>query len=227
MQAHHVGPTKIITGQPTYLGWDFGFRNPAFMIAQRNTRDQWLFHREYLKHDIDFDTYCKECRDIARSCYDQVVTPEVHFVDPKGFTPYESRSEAGATSSVHTIQLMWKRLDGADVIVRPGAMETGRQSAEGPRIKEVRKLWNLREGDGRYGLVINKLMENFIDGCGGGYAYPEKGNTEAPEKNLFSHVQDAAQMIVTGYNRYTNPSLYGKSGKKRMSNRRIGHRMGI
>jgi len=224
---HVFDKTEIRTASPVYLGWDFGYHNPAFVFAQRNTRDQWVFHREYLKNDIEFDTFCNECKEFARSFYDQAITPEVHFVDPAGFHLYNSKTALGAISDVHAIKLIWERYDGADVIVRPGAMETGRQSAEGPRIKEVRKLWNLREGDGRYGLIINKLMEHFIDGCGGGYAYPEKGNIESPEKNIFSHVQDAVQMIVTGFNRYTNPGNYGKKKRSTKNVRRIGHRMGI
>lgn len=207
---------SIIPGRPIYLGWDFGFHNPAFCISQRNTRDQWVLHREYLKEDIDFDDFCIQCREYAGGMYDRKDTPEIHYVDPAGFGRYSNRAKSGASSDVHAIKLHWaKGSGGREVIVRPGALQTGTRTSEAPRLKDIRTLWKEREGDRRPGILINSQMEKFIDGCGGGYNYPERGHTEEPEKNSYSHIQDAVQYIVSGYNRDLDPAKYAKRPHQR------------
>lgn len=227
---------EIIANRPIYSMWDFGYHNPAFLFAQRNTRDQWIIHREYLKEDIDFDVFCKECRDFAAGIYDRRKHPEVHFVDPAGFSRYSNRAKSGASCDVHAIKLIWKQ-SGSDVIVYPGESQTGTRTNEAPRLKAVRKLWSVREGDGLAGAIISPACEHFIDGCGGGYCYPDNkgrgGSTEEPDKNSYSHDQDAFQYGVSGYNRINQShagepdSAYDRQEAKRKRDRIRKMRTGV
>lgn len=222
-RTHVVEHTEIIRTRPLLVGWDFGFHFPAVVFAQRNTRDQFVVHREYVDYDIGFDKFLKDVIEFSNTFYDRHKFKEIHFVDPAGFQSYHMRGASGAVSDCHEIKLQYKLKDGEDPQVRRGAMEIGTMTNEGPRLKEVRSLFNLR-ADGHPGLVINEACEQFIDGCAGGYCYPEKGG-ETPQKNEYSHVQDGFQYLVTGYNKMFNIGKEKKFVRKKY--KRIGHRTGI
>jgi hypothetical protein len=93
------------------------------------------------------------------------------------------------------------------------------------RLKAVRKLWPLRS-DGRPGIVVDENMTVFVEGCQGGYCYPErKAESEEPEKNETSHIQDTLQYLVTGHQRMVAPQEQNQLKKSKIH--RIGHRTGL
>ena len=217
-RVHLVEATKVIPSRVMLIGWDFGFHFPAVIFAQYNTRDQYVVHREHVDFDIGFDKFVKNTLDFSNSFYDRKKIPEIHFIDPAGFQNYHSRSASGAVSDVHEIKIQY----GADTQIRVGALQTGTRDNEGPRLKEVRKLFNVRK-DELPGMVINEKCETFVDGCAGGYCYPAKGG-EVPDKNEYSHIQDCFQYLVTGFNRL-NPTK--TETKKEVRVKRIGRRTGM
>ena len=221
---HSVLETIVIPGKPILIGWDFGFHNPAISFWQYNTLDQFVGHGEIQGQDMSFDRFCKESKVFAETIYQRAKWPEIHFVDPAGFQHYHSRGVSGAMSDVQEIRLAWK-LQGKEIQMRPGTQDIGTRQNEGPRLKEVRKLFALRQ-DGRPGIVISRQMEMFIEGLQGGYHYSEKGGETPDKSSESSHLQDTLQYVVTGHNRmYRSDSSQKKQEPKRRE--RLGLRTGI
>lgn len=217
---HTIPETLVIPGKPILLGWDFGYHFPAISFWQYNTLDQFVGHAEIQGKDMSFDRFCKEAKVYAESLYERAKWPEIHFVDPAGFQHYHSRGVSGAMSDVQEVRSAWKII-GREVQLRPGIQDIGTRQNEGPRLKEVRKLFALRQ-DGRPGIVISRKMEMFIEGLQGGYHYPEKGGETPDKSSESSHLQDTLQYVVTGHNRMYR----GETGAK-MSRRERRERLGL
>lgn len=194
-------PLKFMPNKPLYMGWDFGYHFPAAVYFQYNNRDQFVFLREYCDYDIGFDKFCQDAFDFRKTISRTKNFNTTHFVDPAGFQKYSSKAESGAACDVHQIRIVFGRGE----LIRKGALKVGDRSAEGPRLKEMRQLFRLRKDD-RASIVVDPTMEVFLEGLTGGYCYPENGG-EVPDKNEFSHIQDAGQYGVTGFNRMTGRHL--------------------
>ena len=206
-------PMEIEEGVPVYIGWDLGYHSPAAVIAQRNSRDQWLFFREILGEDVDFDSFCDKVLQICNSLYDRKKTPEIHCMPPDARFRYNAKSRSGAANDIGQVKITFRSNRGEpQVRFCPG--EVGTRENEAPRLKQMRKAWKLRE-DGRPGALVNPSMEFFIEGCQSGYCYPEGKESEQPHKNEYSHVQDACQAIVAAYAQMVKPSSNKVSTKKR------------
>ena len=217
----HVTKETFILPRPMLIGWDFGYHFPAATFWQYNTSSQYVGHREKSGFDVGFDVFCKSVLEFANTFCNPRQTGVIHFIDPAGFQRYHSRSSSGAVSDAHELRHVW----GKDAQIRPGAIDVGTRSNEGARLKAVRKLWKLR-ADGRPGIIINEAMTSFIEGCAGGYAYPEKqSDSETPDKGDASHLQDTFQYLVTGYEKVLGPTRGQKPTQK--TPERIGHRTGL
>ena len=221
-KTHIVEETEIIQGRPMCIGWDFGYHYPAAGWWQKNAQDQWVGHREFNGYDIEFGEFVKQAIEYSETFYNRRSMPEILFVDPAGFHKYTQRAASGAASDVHELKLQY----GKNIQIRPGDMQVkgSARDNEGPRLKVVRKLWNLR-GDGRPGAIVNERMKVFIEGCLGGYSYSETQHSEEPLKNEFSHQQDEFQMVATGHKKLIYPDKETPVEKKKR--RRISRRLGI
>ena len=221
---HVPDEIEVMDGLPILIGWDFGFHFPAATFWQYNLRDQYVGLREYEQFDMGFDKFAELVRDFANSFYDRRKTPEIHFIPPDGFHKYHSKSKSGAACDADEIRKVFGRGGmGSRVQLRKGSKDVGTRDNEGPRLKEVRRLWGLR-ADGNPGIVISTAMPKFIEGCGGSYVYPEKGG-EQPEKNEASHLQDSFQCIVTGH-KYMRVGSTTKQ-KKNVEYKRVGFGTGL
>lgn len=201
-RTHIVESTEVIEGKPIYIGHDFGFHYPAIAFLQRNSRDQWVCHSEFMDYDLPTEEFYEKAIEHANTFYDRKKVPEIHCVPPDGLQRYRTQSASGAVNDVSNIKQMFA-VNGKKVQVRLGPNEIGTRSNEGPRLKEMRPLWRLRK-DGEPGIVINQGMEHFIEGCQGGYCYAEQRDgqyAEEPSKNEYSHCQDAVQAVIVAYNR--------------------------
>jgi hypothetical protein len=190
---------------PVYIGWDLGYHFPAAIIAQRNSRDQWLFFREVRGFDEDFDTFCNKVRDICNGLYKRRKVVEIHCMPPDARFRYGVRSRSGASNDVGQVKITFKTAYGGDPQIRFCPGEVGTRDNEAPRLKVMRKLWKIRD-DGRTGIWIHPSMEFFIEGCQSGYCYPGTSDSEQPDKNEYSHIQDAGQAIVAAFDRMVQPS---------------------
>jgi hypothetical protein len=222
-------PMDILYDKPMFLGHDFGFLSPAIIYFQVNSRDQFLFHREFLSNEIGYDNFLKESITFGNTFYERK-PGVIHFADPAGRQRYASKARSGAINDIQEIKIQYGRFAknkepqaDPEVQVRFGALDVGTRGNEGPRLKEFRKLFNLR-ADGQYGMIVNPACTMFIEGLNGGYVFPESGNSESPEKNEASHIQDAVQYGVTGFNKMYLPERDQKPQEKP---KRIGGRMGF
>jgi len=221
-QMHVVEETEVFEGRPMYLGWDLGYHFPAATFWQRNTKDQWVGHRELSGFDVSFDKFCLDVLQMANSFFNLKKIPIIHCLPPDAKNRYRSRSSTGAVNDVAEIRNAFAR--GREVPqIRFGPQEVGTRSNEGPRLKETRKTFALR-ADGEPGMYANEQMEIFIEGCQGGYCYPEKGGEE-PMKNEYSHSQDSYQAVVVAFNRMIQPGQGTQVQTKKR--RRIGSRTGL
>ena len=212
----------IIVTRPMLIGWDFGYHFPATTFWQVNTKDQWVGIKEYEDFDLEFGQYVSDVKTFTNSFYDRAVTPEIHFIDPAGLQRYHSRSKSGASCDAQEIRNVF----GRNAQIRAGADEVGKRNNEGPRMKEVRALWKLR-GDTLPGIVLSPEMKSFIEGCNGGYCYPDKmGDSETPEKGEASHLQDTLQYAKTGYSKMSGAGTPKKDKERKFKPRRIGRRTG-
>lgn len=199
-QANTAEETEVIESRPMFIGWDLGYHYPAATFWQRNTRDQWVGLAEIQGYDIEFGKFCKQVKELANTFYDRRKIQEIHCVPPDAKNRYHSKAQSGAANDLGEIMNVFK-MSIRPVQVRFGATEIGVRNNEGPRLKETRRTFILRS-DGLAGVYFDRnKMPLFLEGCQGGYCYPDKGDTEIPDKNESSHLQDSFQMVVTGYNR--------------------------
>ena len=205
----HTAKETEIYNSPMFIGWDFGFHFPAISWWQMNARDQFVGHRELQGYDEPFDKFCEMAILQANSFYNRKKIPEIHCCPPDGLQRYRNRAQSGAVNDVAEIKQKW-RMGFDQTQIRIGPKEVGTRNNEGPRLKEMRKLFRLR-ADGEPGIYVNEKMEVFIEGAQGGYCYPETGG-EKPMDNEYGHVQDSAQMVPTCYNRMVNPNLIREKG---------------
>lgn len=226
---HVVDSTDVVEDRPMFLGWDFGYHFPAVVFFQRNSRDQWVGHDELMLPDMSFDKFCERVIEKANTFYNREKIAEIHCVPPDGRSRYRARSITGATCDIDEIQRQF-RTKHRRAQVRLGPNEVGTRNMEGPRLKETRKTFHLR-ADNEPGMFVSERMETFIEGCNGGYCYPETGDSEEPMKNEYSHIQDAYQAVVVAFNRMAKsavlPDKSDEIDKFNRQRRRIGGRTGL
>lgn len=191
-------PPEVIHGRPMLIGWDLGYHFPAVVFAQKNNRDQYIVHAELQGYDRLFEEFGEEVLDLANSFYNRSVTPEIHFLPPDGFQRHARTSaKSGSNTDVGDVKRIFGYAN-RPAQVRMSAGEIGTRSNEGPRLKAVRKLFRIR-ADKAPSILMAKRCEVLIEGCQGGYCYPDKAGAEVPVKNESSHTQDGLQALVTGY----------------------------
>ncbi len=221
---------KIYTEKPVYIGWDLGFHYPACTVWQRNNRDQWVGFMEFQGYDIEFGDFCKKVKEKMNvELGNRNTFKEIHFMPPDAAMSYHQKSKSGSMNDIQEVKSSFGKFGKqAQVRISPG--EVGTRDNEAPRMKVTRKLWNLR-ADGNPGIALSKDMNFFIEGCNSGYCYPEtnntqKGSTEQPLKNEYSHLQDSAQAVFAGYDKMLKPPEE-VSRETRPKRKRIGHRTGL
>jgi hypothetical protein len=213
----------VTPGKPVYHGWDMGYHFPAWTLWQQNSHDQWQGIAEVQGYDIEFEEFCKKIVEKCTALYDRRKVDEIHCVPPDAMKRSNRSGMSGAVNDLQDIQKAFKIYNRrVQHIVCPG--EVGTRTNEAPRLKETRKLFKLR-GDGRPGIIMNSTMEGFLEGCKGAYCYPEKGDTEQPEKNEASHLQDSGQSVFSAYSRVHRPKADKIKQQKKRD--RIGSRTGL
>lgn len=220
---HSVEDIAPEEAKPLFIGVDCGFHFPAMTVWQ-NVRDQWRGLWEMQGYSISFDDFLKDCIVSLNTILDLKKYQIIMTLPPDALIPYRTKSRSGTQNDLQEI----KRVFGNAVQIRIAPKEIGTRTNEGPRLKEVRKLWKLR-ADGEPGMFFSRKMKLFREGCQGGYHYPETKDeslSERPAESVSTHLQDSFQNVVTCYNRmfqFTNLTPQG-GGQKR---ERVGHRTGV
>ncbi len=216
---------EFIDGKPVLIGWDLGFHYPACTIWQFNSRDQFVGHLELQGYDIGFEDFCDDVLELMNTMYDRKKNAEIHFGPPDMKNRYRNKSQSGAVNDYDQIKRSFA-IGNRRVNVRFIPGEMGTRDNEGPRLKEMRRVFRLRR-DGNPGIQLSPRMELLIEGFMGGYCYPENGDTEQPDKNEASHLQDSAQTVVVGHTMQVLPGLVKRNNKETRKRPRLGMRTGL
>lgn len=218
---HSVEDVEPFEGKPLFIGVDCGFHFPAISIWQRSSRDQWAGIFEHQGYSISFDDFLKAFIVQVNTVLDLKKFALIFCLPPDALQAYRTKARSGAQNDLQEIKKMFP---GAQI--RIGPHEVGTRTNEGPRLKEVRKLWRLR-ADGEPGVYFSRKMKLFREGCQGGYHYPESKNaalSEQPAESESTHLQDSFQNVVTCFNRMFQFTATPQAPRSR---ERIGHRTGL
>jgi hypothetical protein len=220
---HSIENVEPFEGKPLFIGVDCGFHFPAFTVWQRSSRDQWAGITELQGYSKSFDDFCRDFIIHMNTVLDLKKFDLIFCLPPDATQAYRTKSRSGAQNDLQEI----RNIFGRSIQVRMAPHETGTRTNEGPRLKEVRKLWKLR-ADGEPGMYFSRKMRIFREGCQGGYHYPEaKGSSlsECPADSESTHTQDSYQNVVTCFNRMFQFSTGTQTGG--VKRERIGHRTGV
>lgn len=216
----HVSVEDLVfdPNRPLYCGWDWSNYTPAFVPTQLSALNQWLIFpglspsedsvlgvyefgqivKDYLTRMFAIP-HGKELKDLKL----------VHFGDPAGAapparvgdSPKEIRSCFDIIRKGQEIAVGKDEWGNTKVIKRPGL---GWRILPGEvglakRLEAVRARLTLLV-NGNPALVVDHRAEVIITGFLGGYCFKQREGGRydfLPDKNQFSHCQDAIQYIAT------------------------------
>lgn len=168
-------------GRILAVGIDFGL-TPAAVFAQMDTWARWSIFDELVAEDMAADQFAKILKNKIN--YDFGGMDSVIYADPAG----QQRSQVDKRSVFDVL-----RAAGFTVVA-------GHQSPQ-VRIDSVRAALSSTY-DGVPCLLVNESARTLINGFLGGYRYRRlkvsgERYQEKPEKNMYSHVHDALQYVVS------------------------------
>ena len=194
----HIKSLSHIDGKPFWRGWDFGYRHPACIVTQMNTKDQWCWLWGMVGEDETTRTFANRVFEMCDAKFPQAKDEHgrplgqnwLDFCDPQG-TEMRSVSE---TNDMDELQAVYegryrKRMD---LSFRKRSFEIG--------IGLIRERLILRN-DGQPSLLIHDEFEDAKEGVLGGYHFPEDRRSgavnEYPEDDGFHiHLMDSARYIA-------------------------------
>jgi hypothetical protein len=182
-------------GLPLLRGWDFGL-TPAAVICQVQG-DRLIVLKEFTEFNMGIERFSENVLLACAQLYPLWSDKKrdwIDFIDPAGF----ARSETDEKSCAQI-------LTSKGITCHTGAITwTTRREA-------VEFFMTRRNSDGPCLEVSLPSCPMLVRGFKGGYQYPEesenKGANELkPEKNEFSHVHDALQMVASGVRSKKKPT---------------------
>ena len=197
----HVAATRFTplksADHPVIIGLDFG-RTPAATIIQRNARGQLVVLDELNSTNMGIETFLASKLTPLLTRADYLGTHIVVAPDPAGFAKQQVNEISPAE------------------VVRRAGYKVVRPHTNNPelRIQAVERVMT-RFIDGKPSFQVNPECVVLIRGLKGGYryAFDRKGNqSDRPDKNEFSHGQDALQYacLIAEGGHAGNPLLANK-----------------
>lgn len=178
----HVSKTtlKPVAGLPLILGVDFGATNSSVVICQVTPRGRFFVLEEFTMEDIGI-----------RSFLNNILTPTLNS-KYKGFTVVGYGDPSGVARAASDEQTCFNELRAAGYSISPA-----NTNALAARLGAVEALLN-KLIDGEPCFQIDPSCKILRKGFNGGYKFKEvKGYYNKyqllPDKNRYSHVQDALQ----------------------------------
>jgi len=203
-------PLTPVPGQRLALGMDFG-RTPAVVVGQQNARGQWMILGELTtekKNAMGLERFMERLIPWLRQRWPDHDEYEL-WADPAG----SHRPESNEKSCYDVL-----RAHGFTPRKGPQDLET--------RIGSVQRVLS-RQMDGKPGIIYDPSCKELIKGKLGTYKFREIRNeagelSQTPVKNDSSHVADAEQYLIGGYE---GPAMRGRG--ERPWKRGGGHRKPI
>ena len=181
----HVASEEIpiAAGLPVYVGVDFGL-TPAAVFGQK-VRGRWLLQSEIVAIDMGIVRFAEVMRNELATRF-AAAGEAIIYGDPAG----DFRAQTDESTPFHILR-------GAGLRAFP----THSNSVD-LRLEAVSsQLGKMVEG--KPALLIDRRCPTLIKGFEGGYAYKRmevsgERYADKPDKNMFSHVHDAAQYLFLG-----------------------------
>lgn len=174
-----------------YMGIDCSGRNPAAVFGQRMpTTNQIRAVHEFVCEDMGSELFAQLLKSEMNRMF-----PEYEFEiygDPAGFVKGERDERTYA-----------EVLKANGIMVRPSPVMRLK-----PRLEACRSLFMRNTTGGVPAVVLSKACKVLTAGMAGGYKFKkiqasgEARYGEEPEKNKFSHPQDAYQYMICGMGEY-------------------------
>jgi hypothetical protein len=169
---------------PVVRGWDFGLaaEGMACVFVQLLPPTRLFVYNELTASDLDLEHFCPEVRRVSHEWFPNC-RKWFDIVDPSGF----NRNDIDKRKRVDIVRQI------LNTRAIPGA------KSEVDRLRAVTRF--LRENRrGMPAVMIDPKVRMLIDGFIGGYHYAwAKGGglKDHPEKNEYSHIQDALQYVCS------------------------------
>ena len=182
----HVAQADLspVEGLPLYVGLDFGL-TPAAVLGQRLPSGRWLFLDELVSRDMGLVRFAGLLLELLRASYGHLV-PEV-WGDPAGL----ARAQTDERTPFDILR-------GAGLHARPAPTNDPLLRREAVAAALSRTV------DGLPGLLLSPRCATLRKGMAGAWHYRrlqvagEARFVDAPDKNRFSHVCEAAQYLMIG-----------------------------
>jgi hypothetical protein len=188
-------PLKPIKGLPLMLGFDFGL-TPCCVVGQVTPRGQMIILNEYYSFDTGIERFVRD-----------ILKPNLlMFIQQYNLTLNFETDIFGAGDPAGVIRAQSDERTCFDVLYAAGFnVKPAKTNALAARIGAVEDLLS-RNVDTLPGMVISPNCKKLIKGLLGGYCFKRietsgEKYSEIPNKNDFSHGQDALQylaMLVKG-----------------------------
>jgi hypothetical protein len=181
----HVAKEEIpiAAGVPVYVGVDFGL-TPSAVFGQK-VRGRWLLHSEIVAIDMGIVRFAEVMRNELATRF-AAAGEVIIYGDPAG----DFRAQTDESTPFHILR-------GAGLRAFPthsNSVDLRLEAVSSQLTKMV---------EGKPALLIDRRCPTLIKGFESGYAYKRmevsgERYADKPDKNMFSHVHDAAQYLFLG-----------------------------
>ena len=181
----HVAKEEVpvAAGVPVYVGIDFGL-TPAAVIGQK-VRGRWLIQSEIVAVDMGIVRFAEVLRNELATRF-SAAGEIIIYGDPAG----DFRAQTDESTPFHILR-------GAGLRAFPAPSNSVDLRLEAVSSQLTKMV------EGKPALLIDRRCPQLIKGFEGGYAYKRmevsgERYADKPDKNMFSHVHDAAQYLFLG-----------------------------
>lgn len=181
----HIAEEEIpvAASMPVYVGVDFGL-TPAAVFGQK-VRGRWFLQSEIVAVDMGIVRFAEVLRNELSTRF-AAASEVIIYGDPAG----DFRAQTDESTPFHILR-------GAGLKAFPApsnSVDLRLESVSSQLTKMV---------EGKPALLIDRRCPQLIKGFEGGYAYKRmevsgERYADKPDKNMFSHVHDAAQYLFLG-----------------------------
>lgn len=181
----HCQEFSIIPGLPIHVGIDFGL-TPAAVFGQKLPMGGWRLHSELVTEDMGAVRFAELLRNAMHERYPGMVFGQITG-DPAG----EGRAQTDERTPFQILQA-------AGVEARPAPTNDFTKRRESVAVSLSRLI------DGAPGLIVHPQCKVLRKAMAGGYQFKRVQVTgderyrDAPDKNQYSHVAEAAQYLLVG-----------------------------
>lgn len=179
----HVPNERVnpIPGLSLILGWDFGFRNPACVIAQLHPKGYLRVIREFTSENMGIRSFARE-----------IVKPEL-ATTYKGYNVMGIGDPSGAKRTDTDERTCYQELADAGLPAKPAKSNTMQARFEAVDAFLTKMV------EGKPAFQLDRECKVLRKGFNGGYHYRriqvigDERFHNVPEKNKYSHAHDALQ----------------------------------